>query len=148
VAGCLAAAASLIRSGAPGLLTEFVTHGDDGPVDGEVLLTDGDQRVTGSRRRTTPSIDPAAWARSRWTGMALSQVGNAAGEAAHVAGVPRPREPFVPQRSSDDSLLDSIRRTLAPGDPIARLLALWPAPPAQAVGSPPRRRQPLMPATP
>jgi hypothetical protein len=79
--------------------------------------------------------------------MALSQVGNAAGEAAHVSGVPRPREPFVPQLSSDDSLLDSIRRTLAPGDPIARLLALWPAPPARAVGSPPRRQPPWLSAT-
>jgi hypothetical protein len=80
--------------------------------------------------------------------MALSQVGNVAGEAAHVAGVPRPREPFAAQRSSDDSLLDAVRRTLAPGDPVARLLALWPAPPAQAVGSPPRRRPPLVPAAP
>jgi hypothetical protein len=80
--------------------------------------------------------------------MALSQIGNAAVEAAHVTGVPRPREPFAPQRSSDDSLLDSIRRTLAPGDPIAHLLARWPVPPAQAVGSPPRRRESLMPATP
>ena len=78
--------------------------------------------------------------------MALSQVGNAAVEAAHVAALPRPREPFVPQRSSDDSLLDSIRRALAPGDPIAHLLARWPAPPARAVGSPPRRLS--MPATP
>jgi hypothetical protein len=73
--------------------------------------------------------------------MALSQVGNVAGEAAHAAGVPRPREPFAAQRSSDDSLLDAVRRTLHPGDPIARLLAAWPAPPAQAVGSPPRHRQ-------
>jgi hypothetical protein len=72
--------------------------------------------------------------------MALSQVGNAAGEGAHDAGTTRHREPSVPQRSSDDSLLEKIRRGLVPGDPIARLLAGWPAPPVRAVGHPARRR--------
>ena len=73
--------------------------------------------------------------------MALSQVGNDAGEAAHDAGPPRQREPFAPQRlDADDSLLDAIRRTLAPGDPVARLLALWPPPPARPVRLPPVRR--------
>jgi hypothetical protein len=72
--------------------------------------------------------------------MALSQVGNAAGEGAHDAGTTRHREPSVPQRTdSDDSLLDAIRRALVPGDPIARLLARWPAPPVRAVGPLPRR---------
>ena len=72
--------------------------------------------------------------------MALSQVGNAAGEGAHDAGSTRLREPSVPRRTdSDDSLLDAIRRALVPGDPIARLLAGWPAPPVRAVGPLPRR---------
>jgi hypothetical protein len=72
--------------------------------------------------------------------MALSQPGNAAGEAAKT-GTSRSREPLVPPPgTSDDSLLDAIRRGLRPGDPIARLLALWPRPAAQAVEVPPGRR--------
>ena len=116
--------------------------------------------------------------------MALSQIGNAAGEAAHDAGASRQREPFVPHPAAPhpaapqpaapptasparaavdgppvtppavartlaaraqvarpvepsgataDLLLDAIRRSLAPGDPVARLLATWPAPAVRAV---------------
>jgi hypothetical protein len=80
--------------------------------------------------------------------MALSQVGNAAGEGAHDAGSTRHREPSVPQRTdSDDSLLDAIRRALVPVDPIARLLALWPAPPVRAVRTSPARRTQGLPST-
>jgi hypothetical protein len=74
--------------------------------------------------------------------MALSQVGNVAGEAALDAGTPRQREPFVPQpTNTDDPLLDAIRRGLVPRDPVARLLALWPPPSSvRAVEVVPRRR--------
>jgi hypothetical protein len=72
--------------------------------------------------------------------MALSQVGNAAGEAALDAGTPRQREPVAPRRPADDHLLDAIRRGLSPGDPVARLLALWPPPPARAIQVSPARR--------
>jgi hypothetical protein len=106
--------------------------------------------------------------------MALSQIGNAAGKAAHDAGPSRQREPFVPHPAAPptasparpavdgppvtppavartlaaraqvarpvepsgataDLLLDAIRRSLAPGDPVARLLATWPAPAVRAV---------------
>jgi len=85
--------------------------------------------------------------------MALSLIGSDAGEAAHDAGVSRHREPAVPQRTpsdrptSDDSLLDAIRRALVPGDPIARLLALWPTPPVRAVRTSPARRPQGLPST-
>ena len=74
--------------------------------------------------------------------MALSQVGNAAGEAALDAGMPRQREPFVPRpTNADDPLLEAIRRGLVPRDPVARLLALWPPPSSvRAVEVAPRRR--------
>jgi hypothetical protein len=73
--------------------------------------------------------------------MALSQVGNAAGEAALDAGTPRQREHCVPQpTNTDDSLLDAIRRGLVPRDPVARLLALWPPAPVPAVEVVPRPR--------
>jgi len=78
--------------------------------------------------------------------MALSQVGNAAGEAALDAGMPRQREPFVPRpTNADDPLLEAIRRGLVPRDPVARLLALWPPPPARAVEVASRRRGDLLP---
>jgi hypothetical protein len=90
-------------------------------------------------------------------GMALSQIGNDAGEAAHDAGIVRQREPFLAPLSvaqpsaprpvvaqplvalgdtAADALLEAIRRGLAPGDPVARLLAHWPAPSVQAVAVP------------
>ena len=55
--------------------------------------------------------------------MALTQVGSAAG--------------FAPQRSTADDtvLLDAIRRGLAPGDPVARLLAGWTVAPVRAVAT-------------
>jgi hypothetical protein len=72
--------------------------------------------------------------------MALSHPGSAAGEAAET-GTSRSREPLVPRPgTSDETLLDAIRRGLHPGDPIARLLARWPRPAARAVEVPPGRR--------
>lgn len=101
--------------------------------------------------------------------MALSQIGNEAGEAAHDAGSARQREPVAvlpvpsipvatpvdavsppdspavartraaralaarpvapPGGPVTDALLDAVRRGLAPVDPVARLLAAWPAQP-------------------
>ena len=58
--------------------------------------------------------------------------------AALDAGAPRPRVPAASHRTDPDSLLDAIRRALQPVDPVARLLALWPAPPVRAVGHPSR----------
>ena len=98
--------------------------------------------------------------------MRLSQIGNAAGEAAHDAGSTRLREPAAPVAAvpisadgsavartlavravvarpvgppvpADDSLLDAIRRGLVPVDPVARLLAGWTAPPVRPVKVPP-----------
>ena len=67
--------------------------------------------------------------RGRWVGMALTPVGSAAG--------------FAPQRSTADDLLDAIRRALVPGDPVARLLADWPAAPVRAVATrAPAQRRP------
>jgi len=71
--------------------------------------------------------------------MALSQVGSAADaaadEATPVAETIRRRE--VPQQLArhpdHDALLDAVRAGLAPGDPVARLLALWPTPPSRPV---------------
>jgi hypothetical protein len=85
--------------------------------------------------------------------MALSQLGNAADATVPAAGSPRRWGPSVPQppvpqppapRSADgdDRLLDAIRRGLAPGDPVARLLASWPVPPARAVATSTTRRAP------
>jgi hypothetical protein len=42
----------------------------------------------------------------------------------------------------DELLLDAVRRGLAPGDPVARLLAAWPAPPARAIATHVVRRGP------
>jgi hypothetical protein len=65
--------------------------------------------------------------------MALIEIGSAADEAA--AGAPVRRDPVVPPcRETSDHLLDAVRRGLAPGDPVARLLAGWPLTPARAVG--------------
>jgi hypothetical protein len=110
--------------------------------------------------------------------MALSQIGNAAGEAAHDAGTTRQREPFVPvavpvptpvepppagatavartlaaralvarpvaapDGTAADALLDAIRRGLAPSDPVATLLARWPAPTVRPVAVTRPARQP------
>ena len=72
--------------------------------------------------------------------MALSQLGNAAGEATLEVGTSRPGEPFVPRRPhSDDSLLDAIRRGLRPGDPVALLLARWPRPAVRPIQVAPGR---------
>jgi len=102
--------------------------------------------VTGSRVTTSRSIDQAGPPVADGPGMALSQVGNAAGEAALDAGMPRQREPFVPRpTNADDPLLEAIRRGLVPRDPVARLLALWPPPPARAVEVVSRRRGGLLP---
>ena len=51
---------------------------------------------------------------------------------------------FAPLRSTDDhALLDAIRRALVPGDPVAHLLASWPAPPVRAVATrAPAQRRP------
>ncbi|MDT7579063.1 MAG: hypothetical protein QOK35_327 [Pseudonocardiales bacterium] len=72
--------------------------------------------------------------------MALTQVGSAAGEAAPVVETIRRREVLAPQRLArhpdDDALLDAIRAGLAPGDPVARLLAGWTVVPAQAIATP------------
>jgi hypothetical protein len=61
--------------------------------------------------------------------MALNQIGNAADEAA--AETARRGDTVVPQHSapqtdSPDHLLDAIRRSLQPVDPIRHLLAAWP----------------------
>lgn len=64
--------------------------------------------------------------------MTLSEVGNAAGTSALDTALPQPRIPLHSVRS-DDVLLDAVRRGLAPVDPVARLLAAWPAPPARPV---------------
>ena len=88
--------------------------------------------------------------------MALSQVGSAADEAAPGAGTSRRREPSVSPRSvspariplqttADDQLLDAIRRSLTPGDPVARLLAGWTAPPARPVATHVVRSGPALP---
>ena len=76
--------------------------------------------------------------------MTLSQLGNAAGAAASdLVEVPRQRETVAPQRNDlDHPLLDSVRRSLAPGDPVARLLAGWPVPPARAIEVRSTRRGP------
>ena len=67
--------------------------------------------------------------------MALFEIGSAAGEAA--ADARGRRDPVVPQcRETPDHLLDAVRRGLAPGDPVARLLAGWPITPTRAVGVP------------
>ena len=69
--------------------------------------------------------------------MALTQVGNAADEATPVTDTIRRREILVPQQLTrhpdDDALLEAIRAGLTPGDPVARLLARWPAPPSRPV---------------
>ena len=62
--------------------------------------------------------------------MAVSQPGSAAGGALDA---PRRPEPVLPQQSDSDRLLDAVRRGLTPGDPVARLLSDWLAPPAHAV---------------
>jgi hypothetical protein len=71
--------------------------------------------------------------------MALSQVGSAADEATSVADTIRRREVLVPRQIArhpdDDVLLEAIRRSLVPGDPVARLLAGWTAPPARPVAT-------------
>jgi hypothetical protein len=78
--------------------------------------------------------------------MALSQVGSAADEATSVVETIQRREILVPQRLArhpdDDALLAAIRAGLAPGDPVARLLALWRAPTAQPVATPAARTPP------
>ena len=75
--------------------------------------------------------------------MALTQVGNAADAAADAAAaVSTPvaeaiRRRSIPQQLArhpdDDTLLAAVRAGLTPGDPVARLLALWPAPQARPV---------------
>lgn len=80
--------------------------------------------------------------------MTLTQLGSAAGAAALArTEVPRQRTPVVAaERHADaDSLLESVRRGLLPGDPVARLLARWPAPPVRAVEVRPARRPGLLP---
>lgn len=71
--------------------------------------------------------------------MALTQAGNAADETPSVAETTRRREILLPQQLSrhpdDDALLDAVRAGLTPGDPVARLLALWPAPQARPVAT-------------
>ena len=71
--------------------------------------------------------------------MAPSQVGSAADEAPSIAETLRRREILLPQQLTrhpdDDALLDAIRAGLAPGDPVARLLALWPVPPTRPVAT-------------
>jgi hypothetical protein len=67
--------------------------------------------------------------------MALFEIGSAAGEAA--ADAPVRRDPIVPRcNETSDHLLDAVRRGLAAGDPVARLLADLPLTPAPAVGIP------------
>lgn len=68
--------------------------------------------------------------------MALTKIGSVAGEAADAV---------VPQLGATradppDHLIDAIRRSLQPGDPIGRLLAAWPPAPARAV---PAARRPV-----
>ena len=74
--------------------------------------------------------------------MAQSQIGDAAGEApadgSPVARTLAARALVVPRgvphdSRADDTLLEAIRRGLVPVDPVARLLAAWPAPPVQAI---------------
>jgi hypothetical protein len=66
--------------------------------------------------------------------MALFEIGSAAAEGVDVPGR---RDPVVPQCSKNpDHLLDAVRRGLAAGDPVARLLAGWSPTPRAAVGSP------------
>ena len=86
--------------------------------------------------------------------MTLTDIGNAAGGTAPDAGAPRPRGPFLSSATAGpsavlrplvarpvvalgdtaaDTLLEAVRRGLAPGDPVARLLAGWTAPPTRAV---------------
>ncbi len=74
--------------------------------------------------------------------MTRTPVGSAADESNHVAITRARREANHARRPDDvaDVLLDAIRRGLEPGDPVARLLAGWTAPPARAVTSPPPRR--------
>ncbi len=55
---------------------------------------------------------------------------------------PVPQPPAPRSADGDDRLLDAIRRGLAPGDPVARLLASWPVPPARAVATSTTRRAP------
>ena len=62
--------------------------------------------------------------------MAVSQPGSAAGGALDAPGG---LSPCFPQQSDSDRLLDAVRKGLAPGDPVARLLSGWVAPPARAV---------------
>jgi hypothetical protein len=85
--------------------------------------------------------------------MALSPVGNAADTPLRAAGTTRRRGPSVPQPAvpqpavprpvdGDDRLLAAIRRGLVPRDPVARLLAAWPAAPARPVPTHGLRREP------
>jgi hypothetical protein len=81
------------------------------------------------RRRTR---SPARVIRSRGAGpddpgMVLTQPGSAAGGAVDAPQLP---ERAIPQPADPDWLLDAVRRGLVPGDPVARLLAGWTAPPA------------------
>lgn len=81
--------------------------------------------------------------------MTLLQPGSAAGTSAlDSLAVPRQRAAVVaPQRDDNaDSLLESVRRGLLPGDPVARLLARWPAPPVRAVEVHRSGRRGLLPA--
>ena len=70
-------------------------------------------------------------------GMAQNTVGSAADEADPVAETTRRREILVPRQLTrhpdDDALLAAVRAGLAPGDPVARLLASWTAPAARPV---------------
>lgn len=74
--------------------------------------------------------------------MALTPVGSAADEADPVARTLERRAQHLVRHPDDTAevLLAAIRRGLEPGDPVARLLAGWTAPPARAVTSPPARR--------
>lgn len=67
--------------------------------------------------------------------MALTKIGSVAGEAAD-ADVP----PLATRADTPDQLIDAIRRSLQPGDPIGRLLAAWPLTPTGAV---PAARRPV-----
>jgi hypothetical protein len=71
--------------------------------------------------------------------MALFEIGSAADEAA--VDVPRRRDPVVPQCETPDHLLDTVRRSLVAGDPVARLLAGWPLASAPTVGVPRTRSE-------
>lgn len=92
--------------------------------------------------------------------MTLTDIGIAAGGTLPAAATPRPREPFLSSVNAGpaavlrplvarpvvalgdtaaDTLLEAVRRGLAPGDPVARLLAGWTAPPARPVVALPAR---------